>query len=117
MRGTDSQIRWAQEILARHLRLAESHLPRITAKLERAIATAEDQRWGATYEQARLAIACNYANRLQEWNATDIIDAQTLLTSPNAIHDAIWTIISKMARADLGLIPGSPGQEDRPTLH
>lgn len=117
MRGTEKQIHWAQEILVRHLRLAQSHLPQIIAKLEHAIAAAEDQRWGAAYEQARLAIARDYANRLQEWNATDIIDAQTLLTSPYAIYDAIWTVISKMARADLGITPIPPGQEDRPTLH
>lgn len=117
MRGTERQIRWAQEILAKHQGLAQSHLPQIIAKLERAIATAEDQRWGAAYEQARLAIASDYANRLQEWNAKDIIDAQTLLTSPYAIYDAIWTVINKMARADLGIIPMPSEQGDRPTLH
>ncbi|MDN5872065.1 MAG: hypothetical protein L0H73_15270, partial [Nitrococcus sp.] len=84
MQGTDSQIRWAQEILARHLRLAQSHLPQITAKIERAIIAAEeeDSRWGAAYERARLAVACNYANRLREWSSRDVIDAQILLTSP-----------------------------------
>ncbi|HET8700332.1 MAG TPA: hypothetical protein VFL97_01520 [Nitrococcus sp.] len=117
MRGTAQQIRWAQEILARHLQLAQAHLPQITAKLERAIAAAQNHRRGAAYEQARLAVACDYANRLQEWNATDIIDARTLLTSPYAIYDAIWTVISKMARADLGIVPLPPGQEDRPILH
>lgn len=117
MRGTDRQVRWAQEILARHLQLAQSHLPQITAKLERTIAAAEDRCWGAAYERARLAIACDYANRLQEWSAIDIIDAQTLLTSPYATYDAIWTVINKMARADLGILAVPPGQEDRPTLH
>ncbi|MDN5872313.1 MAG: hypothetical protein L0H73_16565, partial [Nitrococcus sp.] len=117
MQGTDRQIRWAEEILARHLRLAESHLPQITAKLERAISAAEGNRWGAAYERARLAVACNYANRLQQWRSTDIIDAQVLLTSPYAIYDAIWTIISKIARADLGFTPVQPEQEGRPTLH
>lgn len=117
MQGTERQVRWAQEILARHLQLAESHLPQITAKLERTIIAAEEQRWGAAYERARLAIACAYARRLQEWSAADIIDAQTLLTSPYAIYDAIWTVISKMARADLGVVALPPAQEDRPTLH
>lgn len=117
MQGTDRQIRWANEILASHLRLAQSHLPQITAKLERAINVAEHNRWGAAYDRARLAVACDYANRLQEWRSTDIVDAQTLLTSPYAIYDAIWTIINKMARADLGITAVQPGPEGRPTLH
>ncbi len=117
MQGTERQVRWAQEILAKHFQLAESHLPQITTQLERAILTAETQRLGATYERARLAIARAYTRRLQELNATDIIDAQTLLTSPYATYDAIWTVISKIARADLGIVAVPPAQEDRPTLH
>lgn len=117
MQSNEKQARRAQEILARHLQLAEPHIPRIIAKLERAIATAEKQHLGAAYERARLAIACDYSNRLQQWSALDIIDGQTFLTSPSAIHDTIWTVISKMARHDLGIIPLQPGQEDRPTLH
>lgn len=117
MQGTERQVRWAQEILTRHLQLAEPHIPQIIAKLEHAIASAEEQRLGSAYERARLAIACDYANRLQQWSAPDIIDGQTLLTSPSAIHDAIWTVISKLARHDLGIISLQPEQEDRPTLH
>lgn len=117
MRGTEREIYWAQEILTKHLQLADSHLHQITARLEHAITAAENQRWDTVYNQARLAIACNYAKRLQEWKATDIIDAQTVLTSPYATYDAIWTIINKIARADLGMIPAPAGQEDRPTLH
>lgn len=117
MRGTETQIRWAQEILSRHLDLAQSHLPQITTKLEHAVAAAGRDHWVSAYERARLAIACDYGNRIQQWDAADLIDAQTLLTSPYAIYDAIWTVINKMARADLGLMGMSAEPEDRPTLH
>lgn len=117
MRGTETQVRWAQEIVTRHLELAQSHLPQITTKLQDAVAAADNEHWGSTYERARLAIACDYANRIRQWHAADLIDAQTLLTSPYAIYDAIWTVINKMARADLGLLAVSAEPEDRPTLH